>query len=62
MKAKAFDCVEMMHQGAKTIRRRISGMTREQESVFWHERSRILRQRQITEQAKTGDKARETPL
>ena len=44
MKTKPFDCVEMQHHGAKKIREQIDNMTPEQESAFWQERSRILRQ------------------
>lgn len=46
MKAKTFDCVEMMHRGAKNIRKHTKGMTKEQELAFWRERSKSFRQRQ----------------
>lgn len=46
MKAKRFDCVEMMHRGAAKIRKQTSGMTKEQESAFWRERSKDFKQRQ----------------
>ena len=46
MKAKTFDCVEMKHQGAENVREQTKDMTPEQELAFWHERSRILTQRQ----------------
>jgi len=46
MKAKTFDCVEMMHRGAKNIRKQTKGMTKEQELAFWRERSKSFRQRQ----------------
>ena len=46
MKAKAFDCVEMMHRGAKNIRKQTKGMTKEEELAFWRERSKSFRQRQ----------------
>lgn len=31
MKAKEFDCVEMMHRGAEEIRKKIRGMTKKEE-------------------------------
>jgi hypothetical protein len=46
MKAKRFDCVEMMHRGAQAIKKKIQGMTKKQEISFWRERSRKLTQRQ----------------
>lgn len=46
MKAKTFDCVEMMHRGAKNIRKQTKGMTKEQELAFWRERSKSFRQHQ----------------
>jgi len=46
MKAKKFDCVEMMHQGAEEVRKQIRGMTKKEEIAFWRQRSQKLRQRQ----------------
>jgi len=46
MKAKKFDCVEMMHQGAKKVKEKTWGMTRKEELAFWQERSRNLARRQ----------------
>ena len=46
MKTKAFDCVEMKHQGAEKIREKIKDMTLEQELAFWQERTRELRNHQ----------------
>ena len=34
-RTKEFDCVEMQHRGAALIRRRLRGMTREEELAFW---------------------------
>ena len=48
MKAKTFDCVEMMHGAAEKIRKQISGMTKEQELAFWRELSKSFKQRQKT--------------
>jgi len=56
MKAKKFDCVEMMHRGAGEVRKKIRGMTKKEEIAFWRERSRKLRHRQSKTQGegKTG--------
>jgi hypothetical protein len=53
MKAKTFDCVEMMHRGAAKIRKQTGGMTKEEELAFWREHSRNFRQRQKTAQRQT---------
>jgi len=62
MKAKTFDCVEMMHGAAEKIRKQISGMTKEQELAFWRERSKNFKQRQkaAQRQARPVEK-RESP-
>lgn len=52
MKAKKFDCVEMMHRGAEEIRKKIRGMTKKEEIAFWRQRSKKLRQRQSKTQGK----------
>ncbi len=46
MKAKRFDCVEMMHRGAEEVQKKIRGMTKKEEIAFWRERSRKLIRRQ----------------
>jgi hypothetical protein len=62
MKAKTFDCVEMMHGGAEKIRKQTSAMTKEQELAFWRERSKNFKQRQkaAQRQARPVEK-RESP-
>jgi len=50
MKAKKFDCVEMMHRGADEVRKKIRGMTKKEELTFWRERSRNLSRRQTKTQ------------
>jgi hypothetical protein len=52
MKAKKFDCVELMHRGAEEVRKKIRGMTRKEEIAFWRERSRKLRRQQTVTQGK----------
>ena len=42
MKAKKFDCVEMMHRGAEEVQNKVRGMTKEEQIAFWRERSRKL--------------------
>jgi hypothetical protein len=44
MKKKKFDCVEMMHEGATAVKKKISGFTREQELGFWRTRTQTLRE------------------
>jgi hypothetical protein len=51
MKRKKFDCVEMMHQGAEQVQKKIRGMSKKQEISFWCERSRKLSRRQSKTQA-----------
>jgi hypothetical protein len=34
MKIKKFDCVEMMHRGAEEVRKKLHGMTKEEERSF----------------------------
>jgi hypothetical protein len=46
MKTKTLDCVEMQHHGANETRKKIEKMTREEELIFWRERSKVLKQRQ----------------
>jgi hypothetical protein len=41
MKAKKFDCVEMRHPRAEEVRKKLQGMTKEEERTFWRERSTI---------------------
>ncbi|MDD5675590.1 MAG: hypothetical protein PHC61_15575 [Chitinivibrionales bacterium] len=38
MKIKKFDCVEMKHQAAEKIARRLQGMSRKEELSYWHSR------------------------
>lgn len=42
MTKKAFDCVEMKHQGAAKVQARLAGMTREEQLRYWEERTREL--------------------
>ncbi len=46
MKQKTFDCVEMMHQGGEKILREIEGMTPQQETEYWRQRTQKLRDHQ----------------
>jgi len=40
---KKFDCVEMKHQGAEQLLKRLSGLTPEQELAFWQKRTDVLK-------------------
>ena len=46
MKAKKFDCVEMMHRGVEEVQKQTRGKSKEEEIAFWATRSRKLIQRQ----------------
>jgi hypothetical protein len=43
-KKKAFDCVEMQHQGGDAIYARLSKMTREEQIAYWQQRTEELRE------------------
>jgi len=42
MKAKRFDCVDMMHRGAKRIYRATKGLSRDEELEFWRQKAAQL--------------------
>ncbi|MHB9024973.1 MAG: hypothetical protein ACYC7E_12510 [Armatimonadota bacterium] len=46
MKKRTFDCVEMMHQGAKFVRRQVEGMSLEEEAEYWRQQTEKLKHRQ----------------
>ena len=48
MTKKSFDCVEMKREGARRLRERLAGMTRQQQLDFWRERTDALRRRAET--------------
>jgi hypothetical protein len=39
MKTKRFDCVDMMHRGAKRIYQATKGLSRQQELEYWREKA-----------------------
>ena len=43
---KKFDCVEMMHKGAERVRRKVQGMSPEEEVEYWRQRTEELRKMQ----------------
>ncbi len=45
MTKKTFDCVEMKREGARRLRERLAGMTRQQQLEFCRERTDALRRR-----------------
>ena len=51
MKTKTFDCVEMKHQGAKQLKKKIDQFTDQEKLAFWSERTHELRQRLATAKA-----------
>ena len=40
---KTFDCVEMMHEGQAEVRRKLAGMTPEEQREYWRKRTEELR-------------------
>jgi hypothetical protein len=42
MKTKTFDCVEMKHQGAEQLKKKIDRLTNREESAFWSDRTHEL--------------------
>jgi hypothetical protein len=42
MKTKSFDCVEMMHRGAKRIYETTKSMSRKAELAYWQSRAKEL--------------------
>jgi hypothetical protein len=42
MKTKPFDCVEMMHKGAKRIHEATRSMSRKAELAYWEARTKEL--------------------
>lgn len=57
-KEKAFDCVEMMHQGQAAIARETEGMTREQILAYW--KSAEDRLRRSVEEARRKEHGEES--
>jgi hypothetical protein len=43
---KEFDCVEMKRKGAEVLRKKLAGMTLEEELKFWQERTKELKKEQ----------------
>ena len=46
MKTKTFDCVEMMHQGAKRVQESLKGMTVAEQLAYWQKGTAEMRKRQ----------------
>lgn len=43
---KAFDCVEMMHEGQAELQRKLDGMTAQEQREYWRKRTEDLRRLQ----------------
>ena len=39
---KKFDCVEMMHKGAKIIQQETLGMTKQEKLIYWQKQNKIF--------------------
>lgn len=52
MKKKAFDCVDMMHEGQAILNRKLAAMSPQEQREYWRKRTEELRnlQRQIRRQ------------
>ena len=46
MRKKTFDCVEMMHEGARQVQAETAGMSRQELLAYWREQTRALRELQ----------------
>lgn len=46
MKTKRFDCVEMKRRGAELVRKRLAGMTLQEEIEYWRKRSEQFQRNQ----------------
>ena len=44
-KSKKFDCVEMMHKGAESIRQETAGMNRKEKLLYWQKQDKIFEQK-----------------
>ncbi len=44
-KSKKFDCVEMMHKGAESIRQETAGMNRSEKLLYWQKQDKIFEQK-----------------
>ena len=43
---KAFDCVELQHEGGRRIAERTAGMTLDEKVAYWAERTELMRREQ----------------
>ena len=44
-KSKKFDCVEMMHKGAESIRQETAGMNRREKLLYWQKQDKLFGQK-----------------
>ena len=48
MRTKEFDCVQLQHQGAREIQKKLAGKTREEQLEYWRKRTdQLLRRQEI---------------
>jgi len=43
---KTFDCIKSKREGQELLRRKLAGMTPEEELAYWREQTKALRERQ----------------
>ncbi len=44
-KSKKFDCVEMMHKGAESVKKETAGMNRQEKLLYWQKQDKIFEQK-----------------
>ena len=54
---KEFDCVEMMHEGAKALRNQIGHLSRDEQLRFWRTQTEALR---TTQEQARSDRSTDT--
>ena len=43
---KTFDCIKSKREGQELLRKKLAGMTPEQELAYWHEQTEAMREEQ----------------
>ena len=44
-KTKKFDCVEMMHNGADSVRQETAGMNHKEKLIYWQKQDKLFEQK-----------------
>jgi len=43
---KTFDCMKSKREGQELLRKKLAGMTREEQLAYWHEQTEAMREKQ----------------